>query len=41
MSEALAFLRRWVVAYFNGFSRCAVALGGMPDQMPRTEIYLL
>ena len=27
-----------VVAYFNGFSRCAVALGGMPDQMPRTEI---
>ena len=27
-----------VVAYFNGFSRCAVALGGMPDEMPRTEI---
>jgi len=27
-----------VVAYFNGFSRCAVALGGMPDEMPRMEI---
>jgi alkylhydroperoxidase family enzyme len=26
------------IAYFNGFSRCAVALGGMPDSMPRTEI---
>ena len=27
-----------VLAYFNGFSRCAVSLGGMPDQMPRLEI---
>jgi alkylhydroperoxidase family enzyme len=27
-----------VVAYFNGFSRCAVSLGGMPDEMPRLEI---
>ncbi len=27
-----------LVAYFNGFSRCAVALGGMPDEMPRMEI---
>ena len=27
-----------VVAYFNGFSRCAVGLGGMPDHMPRMEI---
>ena len=27
-----------VVAYFNGFSRCAVGLGGMPDDMPRMEI---
>jgi alkylhydroperoxidase family enzyme len=27
-----------VVAYFNGFSRCAVALGGMPDELPRMEI---
>lgn len=27
-----------VVAYFNGFSRCAVGLGGMPDAMPRMEI---
>lgn len=27
-----------VVAYFNGFSRCAVGLGGMPDEMPRMEI---
>jgi len=27
-----------VVAYFNGFSRCAVSLGGIPDAMPRMEI---
>ncbi len=27
-----------LMAYFNGFSRCAVALGGMPDSMPRMEI---
>jgi alkylhydroperoxidase family enzyme len=27
-----------VVAYFNGFSRCAVGLGGMPEEMPRMEI---
>ena len=27
-----------LVAYFNGFGRCAVALGGMPDAMPRMEI---
>ncbi len=27
-----------LVAYFNGFGRCAVALGGMPEQMPRMEI---
>ncbi len=27
-----------LLAYFNGFSRCAVALGGMPDSMPRMEI---
>ena len=26
------------VAYFNGFSRCAVALGGMPDEMPVMEV---
>lgn len=27
-----------LMAYFNGFSRCAVALGGMPQSMPRMEI---
>jgi len=26
------------LAYFNGSSRCAVALGGMPDSMSRMEI---
>jgi alkylhydroperoxidase family enzyme len=26
------------VAHFNGFSRCAVALGGMPDELPIMEI---
>lgn len=26
------------VAYFSGFSRCAVALGGMPEEMPLMEI---
>jgi alkylhydroperoxidase family enzyme len=28
------------VAHFNGFSRCAVALGGMPDELPVMEISL-
>jgi hypothetical protein len=23
-----------VVAHFSGFSRCAVSLGGMPDELP-------
>ncbi len=27
-----------LVAWFNGSSRCAVALGGMPETMPRLEI---
>ncbi len=27
-----------LVAWFNGSSRCAVALGGMPEEMPRMEI---
>ena len=27
-----------LLAYFNSSSRCAVALGGMPDSMPRIEI---
>jgi len=27
-----------LVAWFNGSSRCAVALGGMPAEMPRLEI---
>lgn len=27
-----------LMAYFNGFSRCAVSLGGMPERMPRMEI---
>lgn len=27
-----------LVAWFNGSSRCAVALGGMPAEMPRMEI---
>jgi len=27
-----------LVAWFNGSSRCAVALGGMPVEMPRMEI---
>jgi len=26
------------VAHFNGFSRCAVALGGMPDELPIMEM---
>ncbi|MBT4520939.1 MAG: carboxymuconolactone decarboxylase family protein [Halieaceae bacterium] len=26
------------VAVFNGFSRCAVALGGMPDELPIMQI---
>jgi alkylhydroperoxidase family enzyme len=28
------------VAHFNGFSRCAVSLGGMPDELPVMEISL-
>jgi alkylhydroperoxidase family enzyme len=28
------------VAHFNGFSRCAVSLGGMPDDLPVMEISL-
>ena len=28
------------VAHFSGFSRCAVALGGMPDTLPIMEISL-
>ena len=28
------------VAHFSGFSRCAVALGGMPDELPRMEMSL-
>lgn len=27
-----------VVAHFSGFSRCAVSLGGMPDELPIMEI---
>ncbi len=27
-----------VIAHFSGFSRCAVALGGMPDELPVMEI---
>jgi alkylhydroperoxidase family enzyme len=26
------------VAHFSGFSRCAVSLGGMPDELPIMEI---
>ena len=26
------------VAHFSGFSRCAVSLGGMPDELPVMEI---
>ena len=29
-----------IVAHFSGFSRCAVALGGMPDSLPIMEISL-
>ena len=28
------------IAHFNGFSRCAVALGGMPDELPVMEVSL-
>jgi len=28
------------IAHFNGFSRCAVALGGMPEELPVMEISL-
>ena len=27
-----------VVAHFSGFSRCAVSLGGMPDELPLMEM---
>lgn len=37
-SEAEQVHLALLMAYFNGFSRCAVALGGMPDSMPRMEI---
>ncbi len=36
-SEALVHLSL-VVAHFSGFSRCAVSLGGMPDELPIMEI---
>ena len=29
-----------VVAHFSGFSRCAVSLGGMPDDLPLIEMSL-
>lgn len=28
----------YAVALFNGFSKCAVSLGGMPDELPITEV---
>ena len=28
----------YALVYFSGFSRCAVSLGGMPDELPRMEI---
>ncbi|MCX2980935.1 carboxymuconolactone decarboxylase family protein [Halieaceae bacterium IMCC14734] len=28
------------ISHFHGFSRCAVSLGGMPDDMPRMEVSL-
>ncbi|MAT93094.1 MAG: alkylhydroperoxidase [Halioglobus sp.] len=37
--EELAHLSL-AVAHFSGFSRCAVALGGMPDEVPVMEISL-
>ena len=37
-SEAEQLHLALLMAYFNGFSRCAVSLGGMPDSMPRMEI---
>jgi hypothetical protein len=27
-----------VVAHFSGFSRCAVSLGGMPEELPLMEM---
>ena len=35
--EALVHLSL-VVAHFSGFSRCAVSLGGMPDELPIMEV---
>jgi alkylhydroperoxidase family enzyme len=29
-----------VICFLNGFSRCAVALGGMPERMPLMEVSL-
>lgn len=37
-SEAELLHLSLLVAWFNGSSRCAVALGGMPEAMPRMEI---
>ena len=37
-SEAELLHLSLLVAWFNGSSRCAVALGGMPEEMPRLEI---
>ncbi|GAB5450229.1 MAG: hypothetical protein Hals2KO_05570 [Halioglobus sp.] len=36
-AEELAHLAL-AVLYFSGFSRCAVALGGMPDELPLMQI---
>ncbi len=38
-SRALVHLSL-AVAHFSGFSRCAVSLGGMPDELPTMEISL-
>ena len=38
-SEELVHLSMAIVC-FNGFSRCAVSLGGMPDKLPIMEISL-
>lgn len=35
--EELAHLS-YALVYFSGFSRCAVSLGGMPDDLPLMEI---
>ena len=28
----------YALVYFSGFSRCAVALGGMPDELPLMQV---